>query len=248
MSQPTDLAQLPYKDRIALAIKATNGLQNYSERHAAKLYDVSRRTLRRRRVGTTSRRDTQPNSSRLTKSEEEAIIQYIKKQDTRGFAPTLSYVADMANQLLAARGEKPVGPKWASTFVSRKHELKAQLTRQRNWQRVMCSDIGVISPWFDRVQNAKAKYGILDEDTYNFDETGFTMDIGNRVKVVTASERRTQPIGVQQGDREWVTFIAAVNALGRAISPYFVFKAKNHDAIWYPDLKPGWRIGVSENG
>ena len=41
----------------------------------------------------------------------------------------------------------------------------------------MCSDIGVISPWFDRVQNAKAKYGILDEDTDNFDETGFAMGI-----------------------------------------------------------------------
>ena len=111
------------------------------------------------------RRDTQPKSSRLTKTEEEAIIQYIKKQDARGFAPTLSYVEDMANQLLAARGEKPVGPKWASTFVSHKQELKSQLTRQRNRQRVMCSDMGVISPWFDLIQNMKAKYGILDEDT-----------------------------------------------------------------------------------
>ena len=89
----------------------------------------------------------------------------------------MSYVADMANQLLAARDEKPVGLNWASTFVSRKHELKTQLTRQRNWQRVMCSNMGVVSPWFDLVQNVKAKYGILDEDTYNFDETGFTMAV-----------------------------------------------------------------------
>jgi hypothetical protein len=42
----------------------------------------------------------------------------------------------------------------------------------------------------------KAKHGILDDDTYNFDKTGFTMSVGNRVKVVTASERRTQPIDV----------------------------------------------------
>ena len=108
--------------------------------------------------------------------------------------------------------------------------------------------MGVISPWFDLVQNVEANYGILDEDTYNFDETGFTIGIGNRVKVVTASERRTQPIGVQQGDREWVTFIAGVNAMGWAISPFLILKAKNHDASWYPDLKPGWRIGVTVNG
>jgi hypothetical protein len=34
-------------------------------------------------------------------------------------------------------------------------------------------NLAVISPWFDLVRNVKAKYRILDEDTYNFDETGF---------------------------------------------------------------------------
>ena len=157
MSQPPDLEQFLYEDRIALVIEATKGPQKWSERRAADNYNMSRMTLHRRRIGTTSRRNTQPSSSRLTRSEKEAIVRYIKKQDARGFAPTLSYVADMANQLLAARDEKPVGLNWASTFVSRKHELKTQLTRQRNWQRVMCSNMGVISPWFDLVQNVKAK-------------------------------------------------------------------------------------------
>jgi hypothetical protein len=56
------------------------------------------------------------------------------------------------------------------------------------------------------------------------------MGIENRVKVATASERRTEPIEVQQGDREWVTLVAAINAMGWAIAPYLIFKAKNHDA------------------
>ena len=45
-----------------------------------------------------------------------------------------------------------------------------------------------------------------------------------------------------------MTLIAAINAMGWAIAPYLIFKAKNHDASWYPDLKPQWRIGVSNNG
>jgi hypothetical protein len=45
-----------------------------------------------------------------------------------------------------------------------------------------------------------------------------------------------------------VTFIAAVNAMGWAITPYLIFKAKNHNASWFPDLKHQWRIGVSDNG
>jgi hypothetical protein len=36
----------------------------------------------------------------------------------------------------------------------------------------------------------KAKYGILDEDTYNFDESGFMMGMILTGAVVTSSERR----------------------------------------------------------
>jgi hypothetical protein len=53
----------------------------------------------------------------------------------------------MANQLLAARGEGYVGEKWVRNFVRRKTELKSQLTRQRDRQRVLCSDPGLITPY-----------------------------------------------------------------------------------------------------
>ena len=248
MSQHHNLELLSYDERIILAIKAIERDPKLSDRRAATMFEVKRRTLRDRRDGKLSRRDIHPNSSNLKKLEEEAIARYIRRLEARGFAPTLAYVGDMANQLLAARGGGQIGTNWVTNFIRRKPELRSRLTRQRDRQRVLCSDPGLITPWFDLVLNIKAKYGILDDDTYNFDETGFTMGLGNRVKVATASERRTQPIGVQQGDREWVTFIAGINAMGWAIAPYLIFKAKNHDASWYPDLKPQWRIGVSDNG
>jgi hypothetical protein len=36
-----------------------------------------------------------------------------------------------------------------------------------------CEDLALIRPWFTLVQNIKEKYGIADEDMYNFDESGF---------------------------------------------------------------------------
>jgi hypothetical protein len=39
----------------------------------------------------------------------------------------------------------------------------------------------------------KAKYGILDDNTYNFDETGFIMGQISTGAVVTASERQGRP-------------------------------------------------------
>ena len=91
--------------------------------------------------------------------------------------------------------------------------MKSQVTQQRDYQKVLCSSLAVISPWFDLVCNVKAKYGILDKDTYNFDKTGFQIGIGGSVKVVTASERRLKPIGVQPGDCKRTMLIAGIDAI-----------------------------------
>jgi hypothetical protein len=59
-------------------------------------------------------------------------VQYIRKLDQQGLAPTLCSVEDMANQLRAARDVDPVGPRWASNFVKCKPGLKSRITRQRD--------------------------------------------------------------------------------------------------------------------
>jgi len=41
--------------------------------------------------------------------------------------------------------------------------------------------------------NTKAKYGILDEDTYNFDETSFIIGVIIPNMVVTTSDGRGRP-------------------------------------------------------
>ena len=173
MPQQPDLELLSCEDRIILAIQAIKSDASLTLRRVALLYNVHESTLRHRHTGRTSRRDTHHGRSKLQRLEEEAIIQRIRKLDTQGFAPTLSYVREMANQLLAARGGGEVGEKWSRNLIRRKPAIKSQITRQRDHQRVLCSDPAIISPWFDLVRNVKAKYGILDEDTYNFDETGF---------------------------------------------------------------------------
>ena len=58
----------------------------------------------------------------------------------------------------------------------------------------------MISAWFKLVEETKAKYGVHEDDVHNFDETGFQMGIISSVKVVTGSERRTQPDLIQLGD------------------------------------------------
>jgi hypothetical protein len=173
MSQQHDLELLPRTERITLAIQAIKLDASLSQRRAAAVYNVPESTLRRQRAKPASTRVIHLNASKLQRHKEDAIVQYIRKLDERGFAPTLSYVQEMANQLLAARGGSQTGDNWAYRFIHRRTEIKSQVSRPRDYRRVFCSNSAVISPWFDLIRNVKAKYGILDEDTYNFDETGF---------------------------------------------------------------------------
>jgi hypothetical protein len=86
---------------VQLAVSSIKSHQIQSNRRAATVYNVSERTIRRRRAGKLARRDCQPNSKKLTQLEEEVIVSHILDLDLRGFAPTYAAVRDMANRLVS---------------------------------------------------------------------------------------------------------------------------------------------------
>jgi hypothetical protein len=90
MPPQIDLDLLSPEDRIILALEAMKSDALLSERRAAEIYQINRRTLSNRRAGMTSRRDTHPNLSKLTKPEEESLVLRIKDLSLRGFAPSLA--------------------------------------------------------------------------------------------------------------------------------------------------------------
>jgi hypothetical protein len=83
--------------RIILAIEAIRMSKKPSRRAAAKLYNVPESSLRLRMNGHSTLRERRPSAQKLTKSEEEVILQNILDMDSRGFAPRLAGVEDMAN-------------------------------------------------------------------------------------------------------------------------------------------------------
>jgi RecB family endonuclease NucS len=167
--------------------------------------------------------------------EEVAIVRHVLKLSEQGYPPRLADVEEMANSLLTIRHQKVVGKNWAANFVKRRPELKVKFDRKQDYTRALCEDPEVIQGWFRLVQNTKAKYGIQDEDTYNFDETGFMMGVISTGAVVTAVDRRGRPKTVQQGNREWVTAIQGINATGWAIPPFIIFQGKHHLSTWYKE-------------
>jgi hypothetical protein len=57
-------------------------------------------------------------------------------------------------------------------------------SRGYNYQRALYEDPTTIRNWFSLIENIITKYGILKDDIWNFDETGFIMGIIRTSKVV----------------------------------------------------------------
>lgn len=133
----------------------------------------------------------------------------------RFFPPRLGGVEDMANRLLSARDAPRVGKNWASNFVRRRPELRTRYSRKNDYRRARCEDQKVIDELFGLVQETRTKYGIVDDDIYNFDETGFMIGGSHLLAmVVTSSDRHSRASLAQPGNREWTTVIQGVNARG----------------------------------
>jgi len=236
MSTTTSIPAINQEDRLILATEAVKNGQSASIRAAARSYDVPSSTLAYRINGRPIRRDSQLANHKLTSTEETTLVEWILSMDERGLPPRAASVRRMADLLLANRASSipntipTTGQCWVRNFVKRHPELQSKYSRKYDYQRAQCEDPEIIQNWFRLVQNMIAKYGILAQDIYNFDETGFQMGIIATAKVITRSKKAGRPTITQPGNREWVTAIEAINSTGWALPPMIIFQGKLHQA------------------
>jgi len=138
MSKPSNESQ------ITLAVQAIKTDPILSIRRAASIFNVPRSTLTDRMSGKRAVQDIRSAKHRLTELEESVIVTYIIDLDSRGFAPRMLDVEDMANVILATRDARRVGTRWTSNFVKRQPQLKTRLSRAYDYQRALCEDPEVI--------------------------------------------------------------------------------------------------------
>ena len=72
--------------------------------------------------------------------------------------------------------------------MERQSELRFNSNRKQSYRRADCEDLEVILGWFHLLENIKAKHGILGEDTYDFDTSGFMTGVILKGAVATDSE------------------------------------------------------------
>ncbi|KAJ5281107.1 hypothetical protein N7478_006479 [Penicillium angulare] len=187
----TSRNSIEQEGRILLAIQAIKNQEISAVREAARRFNVSEPTLRRRLRGVQNCANSRANSHKLTEIEEETLRKWILSLDDRGVAPRPTTVRETVNILLKARGTTPiqtVGEKWVYNFVKRHPELSNRFSRCYNYEYAKCEDPKIIGEWFNLVQKTIFQYGIDPDDVYNFDETGFAMGLTAIAKVVIRAE------------------------------------------------------------
>jgi hypothetical protein len=86
-------------------------------------------------------------------------------------------------------GSKPVDKWWTYEFIKHHDNLASKWNHKYNYQHAKYKNPILIWIWFKCIQNIKMQYRILDENTWNFDETGFQISVITTIRVVTGINR-----------------------------------------------------------
>ena len=171
---------------IQLASDAYKKGQFKTLKAAALAFDISWTTLQWWIRGIEARTQKTANCQKLSKTEESTLSRWILDMDKCGLPVQLSTVYHLAWLLLSAclSSQSVIGEHWVNHFIKCHSELKSKYTRKYNYQQAKCEDPGLIQAWFECVKETIQWYGILEEDIYNIDETGFQIECHNLYSLV----------------------------------------------------------------
>jgi hypothetical protein len=99
------------------------------------------------------------------------------------------------------------------------------------------------------------KWRITVDNMYNFDEKGFLMGFGRTLKrIMTIQALKSGRItkSKQDGNREFISILATISAIGRWIPPLLIYKGESGDLMstWVDEVttKSQAHFTVSQNG
>ncbi|TIA44936.1 hypothetical protein D6C77_10764 [Aureobasidium pullulans] len=211
-----------------------------SIRQHAKEFLINRTTFARRVNGGRTQANSHEHQQRLTDTQEDWLVQWIKEMDERGYPPSHTRAREMATQICVANGDtRPLGIKWLNQFIVIGRVIEAA--------RIDGTRPEVLQAHFDLFHRTKIAYEVTQANCWNMDEHGIAMGkCVNSLVLSTSNKKRTYVESPES--REWVSILGCINANGNSTTPLIIFKGQNLQTTWFNKLTPHWQYTTSENG
>jgi hypothetical protein len=140
--------------------------------------------------------------------------------------------------------------RWYRRFLERHSEIKISRAQIVNYKRVDAATAENIKIFFDRLDHPEIR-AIKYANTWNADEIGLMMGIGDNGMVVGDSYRKFLQ-SKDGGSREWVSIIEFISPGGQTLPPLMIFAGKHVQQQWFPDAEEkryaDWYFEASPKG
>ena len=203
---------------------------------AAKQYQVPVQTLRDRVKGKINPNEFSNGGDVLfTKEEEEGVVEHVEVLGELGYGVTNSQLQNLAGELAFNLGKRPTSKKlsncWLYGFRQRWDDrIRPIKPSALDANRAKSTTPVVLSSYFQNLEKVIQDNDLKDKPhlIYNIDETGIQPE-HRPANIIAPVGQKAHSITSPRGTT--TTIIAAGNASGQFIPPYFVFKGKR----WNPD-------------
>lgn len=150
----------------------------------------------------------------------------------RNYTPVLQATSSESLPTIA----KTVGKNWYKKFLARHEDLKVMHSRYLDHSRAQNNNPTLIKECLNLYHTTCDQYNIKTENKYNMDEKGFLLGLVTSTKVIVTRKEQNRFV-TQDGNRETITVLETVSAVGKALAPMIIFKGKYHQQDWYQDAE-----------
>lgn len=230
-------------DPIEAAIEAIESREpgeHFTYTEVANRYNVSRHTLARRHKRVQAPRAAHHvQQQQLDPAEELQLIEHIKQLTRDGLAPTRAMIQNFASSIAG----NAVSESWVTRFLHRHpNELASHWTTGLDRTRHKADSIPKYESYFNLLSTKMHEYHVQPKDIYNMDEKGFMLGVTGRSKRVFSKQMYDHggyKKVIQDGNREWITVLAAVCADGSALPPSVIYQSASNAIYdrWVQDIQ-----------
>ena len=256
--------------RLSEAVLGIQTKKYKSAQAAAIALNLRPDTVWRRLRGIPTRTEARQQQQLLSKTQEKTLLKWIKELTSSGYAPSHRILREVADEVRTNRRrmyqshlqtQQPqtqqqqlqipklsLGQDWVPRFIQRHLHLCVKLGHRVEAQRMNGVTKQVLKAWFDAYKSLITELKIENYNTYNMDETGFSIGTMQSTRIIVDSTLRTR-FQAHPGRQEWVSAVECICMDGTAIEPLIIFKGQNVLQSWIPkDVISKWHFSANTKG